>query len=387
MKKEFIVGLYIGNHATSAYCVPIDNENEGRFVRFRTGEYDNNLHTGVFRLQSGEYCLPFLENARMAYTPFIDFVRKISVLSSEKKNAFKAYIRLVVEAMLANEDCLKLDFLTGDKNFYLGISCPEYFSDKDMLEYRHFFNVALANMSVDMLVREGDAALFSQETYATMNANSLVIDYGENTIDFTLFNGTVRASECCVCAKLGASVIEQIMIKSVHEEGDPLEREMFARQYREAQDIIEKTGCTHIDIDEILRLECRRAKEELYKNIERVANVHFNLQTYIPEGPRCRFDFEIDFSESDVFKDYARVVREWLMNIRVGIGSVDFVILRGGASVMPWFQGMVEDVFDGSEIIGTPYGYGSNAFGIAKYTKNRFLCVSSNAFKGVKSTL
>lgn len=240
MKKEYIIGIYIGNHATSAYCMPIDNKDGGRFVRLCDCRYDNNLNTGVYRLQSGEYCLPFLKNERMPFSHFVDFVGKIYVLSSEKQNAFKAYIRLVVEEMLANEDCLKLDFSTGDKNFCLGISCPEYFSDKDMLEYKHFFNTALANMRVDILVREGDAALFSHEEYTTMNAKSLVIDYGEYTIDYTLFNGTVRASKCSV--RCGASVIERIMIKSLREEGEPFEREMFERQYRKAQDIIEKTG-------------------------------------------------------------------------------------------------------------------------------------------------
>lgn len=75
------------------------------------------------------------------------------------------------------------------------------------------------------------------------------------------------------------------------------------------------------------------------------------------------------------------------MNIRVEVGSVELVILTGGASVMPWFRKMVEDVFNGSEIITTNVAYGDKAFGIAKYTKDRLQCVSSNAFKCVKSTL
>lgn len=370
--KEYLVGLDFGHGETAAWVVPVNGNTEiapqGNSLRLTSSnsERDRQIWSVVYKEKGNVYSL---ELRGEASSPITELKGKPHTLSSQKKEAYKKYICLVVERLLKINQMLRWNEADNEWNFDLCVACPTSWKQDEIDEYLQFFNDALSpkNIRVLWIIKESDAAFFSKWNMAENDGCTLVIDYGSSTIDYTAVENMKKISKDGWSSKnLGASKIERVMMRPTDRDG----LDEFNKKYERAQAIITETGNTHIDIDEILRLECRRAKEGLYKENKRVANVHFNLTTYIPNGPRCVFDYDFDLTADNDFGEYCKKVQRSFTEFKENLNRrVDKIILSGGACIMPWVPDVVQKVFDGARIVTDQFPQYVVAEGVALYAK------------------
>ena len=370
--KEYLVGIDFGHGETAAWVVPINgNEqivSQGYPLRLTSSnsEKERQIWSVVYKEKGDVYSLELRGDAA---SPITELKGKPHALSLQKKQAYNKYIYLVVERLLENNSILRRDEVSNEWNFDLCIACPTSWNQEETDEYLRFFNDALRPKGIQVLwsIKESDAAYFSKKNKADNNGCTLVIDYGSSTIDYTAVEGMMKISRDEWSSKtLGASAIERVMMRPTSENGS----EDFKEKYEKAQAIITQTGNTHIDVDEILRLECRRAKENLYKENQRFANVHFNLNTYIPGSPRCVFDYDFDLAADDGFGEYCMKVQRSFTEFKGNLNrQVDKIVLSGGACVMPWVKSMVSSIFNDAMIVDDEYPQYVVANGVALYAK------------------
>ena len=375
--KEFLVGIDFGHGETAAWVVPFNGNTEiapeGNSLRLTSSnkEGERQIWSVVYKEQGEVYSL---EPKGNAFSPITELKGKLHTLSPQKRLAYKKFISLVVERLLKINQILRWDEAANEWNFDLCIACPTSWNQDEIFEYLQFFNEALSpkNIQVLWIIKESDAAFFSKLNMVDNNGCTLVIDYGSSTIDYTAVENMKKISRDEWSSKtLGASAIERFMMRPT----DGLEE--FKEKYERAQAIINETGNTHIDIDEILRLECRKAKENLYKDNQRVANVHFNLKTYIPESPRCIFDYDFDLTADNGFGEYCKKVQRSFTEFKDNLNRpVDKIILSGGACVMPWVADMVKEVFDGTRIVDDQFPQYVVANGVALYARTQLECIT-----------
>ena len=219
MVKEYVVGIDFGHGETAAWIVPLAEdtqiEGSGESLKLRKSNKPNErtLPSVVYKNKQSKYFLERLESSVI----ISELKGRPSSLSSQKREAYGAYIRLVVERLIsANKSFLHQDE-DGNYNFYLYIACPTRWDNDDRNEYYAFVNQSLSTLgiAVEWVINESDAAYF---TYRPPKESSeqrvLVIDYGSSTIDYTLMDGPKKISDDGWSnPQLGASNIENAILQ------------------------------------------------------------------------------------------------------------------------------------------------------------------------------
>lgn len=394
--KRYIVGVDFGHGETAAWVVPVSDVEgtdlgvEGDSLKLRvttTSDNDKLIDSVVYRLKNGEFTLESSPCSNI-YTELKSTVYELNQ-NPEKREAYKAYIRLVIERLLSANSLLGKEE-DGDWNFHLCIACPTQWPEKEKNDYVQFFNEVLSEkgLSVLWVINESDAAFFTHRPKDNPNKGVLVIDFGSSTIDYTfIYNGKKESEDSWSDALHGASCIEKAA-RTVYKDSFPRE---YQNAYANTVRILAETGNAHINVESRLLYVMRKAKEDSYKNCDPLYTVDFNFGKYIGvKGPASPFKHVADFefyTEIDSiiggdggyqdsilasFQGLEGNIRKKVCKLE-GCKGVERIILSGGACNMGWVWPMVKTVFPEAEIVGCRHPSYVLVRGTAYYVRNKLL--------------
>ena len=239
----YLIGIDFGHGETTASYYDTENPNKGvqrLHILDGNNDEDSKVESAVCRdKKTGEW--RFAVNTDYSSPDFsIQFKAPMDEITAEKKEAFSAFIRLVFEHILKNQDFLEYNPQTGEKNFKMYIACPSGWGKKEddtqiqvecvrqrdrhgwgkkeddtqIQEYRKFVSGIIP---VEWVIKESDAAYFKFKAKKSTPANStvLVIDIGSSTIDFTYYGRKVDGADSSLSdgQKHGASMVERSICK------------------------------------------------------------------------------------------------------------------------------------------------------------------------------
>lgn len=372
--KQYIVGIDFGHGETAAWVVPIigvpqkagiELNPKGESLRIHSTNKvsEKTIDSVVYKQPNGTYSLDPTSGSIMV----TELKGRPNALSTEKKEAYKAYIGLVVERIIQLNGSL-LTKENGEWNFRLCIAAPTQWNDEDRKQYLDFFDDALKSqcITVDWVINESDAAYFSHVS-ADNTKSVLVIDYGSSTIDYTVISQGKKVSDDSWSeAQLGASNIEKIILSDyIRRKGD--------RNIKGVRNVCIATGNSQFTTEAIrerLLYTCRKLKEKSFS------------ESCYPSLCPLYYSFGVEIEqydeESDPFADYLFVfsgnlekligprdektgeykegcyiwsVCQSLTNLKnriqekIGNTKIDKVILSGGASIMDWLKPEVRRIF------------------------------------------
>lgn len=385
--KKYIVGIDFGNGETSAWFIPIDENDpnvieEGSVRLALTSEpQKRKIKTTVNLTKNGHY------STTEPGAVIIGLKAKISSLSERRRTAYKAFIKDVYKRVINNNPHL-IDKRTGNTDFYLCIASPTKWNEEEQQEYINFFNSALAEYNQEILwvINESDAAYFA---HRNDKKNILVIDFGSSTIDYTLIcNGIKKSDDSWSNDYLGAREVERAMLQSYRNTSPS-----FQNILHSVEQLLRSTGNDFFDVKETLEFEFRKAKEN-------------GFASYVAENQRKPYDYKLNFDfyeatqeiafeeyefkhrgffrgENGVCEPYIKQVVEDFKALKDKISncqdcdSVDSIILSGGACNMSWVAEEVRKVFGvNTQIILDPDPEYVVSKGIARYAKAQIKALS-----------
>lgn len=366
MEKEYIVGIDFGHGETSAWLVPVHGNSQGEALRIRNAAHANEkvCPSWVYRDKKGNYSLVQTVGSCIRF----GFKAKPVALDQnpEQKEAFAAYIKLIIQALLQNNTELKIDS-SGESNFILCVACPTRWSEYDKRSYLSFLSNAMAGTKVKPMwvINESDAAFFSwvgsPDDSFKVGANdcTLVIDYGSSTIDYTMMrDGKKVSDDSWSNPNLGANLVEIGIVDDYKSKNFDAYQQFLNATIDECV----RTGNTQYDADEIescLITETRIAKENVFKNgtwpnMNRMVFSMFDrCGGYAAGFSDTMGDLKIGGSllEKPSLMDYQNAVKmdfeklKQYVDNRVGANHLKHIILSGGACLMTWVRPMVLQVF------------------------------------------
>lgn len=376
MEKEYIVGIDFGHGETAAYVIPIKKvgimENDGVELNIMNGNTPDQkvCPSVVYCTQNNEYSLIDGYGRKLIAA----FKGRISQLDKEKKDAYKGFIQCVFEQIVKKNNYLKVD--EKDCNFYFCIACPTRWSKCEREEYIAFFNEALAqfNSSVLFVMNESDAAYFSNINSIKNDETALVIDYGSSTIDYTLMQNHLKISDDKWSnQQLGASLIEKTLLLKYKD--NQFDDYNTARSQTVSGIIASGNEFIIDNIDLRLEYEIRTAKESSYTKEDSTIFLPYTFKkiTNYSDLKKVRFHIEFDDFNDDII-DYREEVRKDFVKLADNIkkktsAPLDKIVLSGGASIMPWVEDYVKEIFPGASIVKDLHPSYVVAKGVAKYAK------------------
>lgn len=378
MKETYFVGIDFGHGETAAWVVPLakdykanvdDEKGEALMLNENNRVEDRVIASEVYFSSPDTYTLTETKGA----TLFNQMKSRVSKLkeNKDKEEAFKNYIKRVVERLLELND----NILDKERpNFLLYMASPTQWEENEKKAYLQFFNEAISelNLRFESIIDESDAAFFSKMSeVSNINECTLVIDYGSSTIDNTVIKGGKKISDKdWSSSDLGAGNIEKNMLRHAKDKN----YQVFTDNLNKANEIAHQHE--QGDIESWLLKYCRQEKEERYSKTE---------DDYIVLRPLSQFVELADNEENVMFfiqgklkeatKSYREAVKEDLLTLRQrihrknGNQDPDNIILSGGASIMGWVEDLVKEVFPNSKPIPDRNPAFVVAKGVALYAK------------------
>ena len=295
----------------------------------------------------------------------------------ERVEAFKAFIGLVFDAILDNDNDLTYNPETGEKNFMFFIACPSGWEEKDHnapKEYIEFFRQVLP---AEWVIKESDAAFFKfKEQYAGQTV--LIIDIGSSTIDFTAY-GDDRLI-CSFGANEGAHQVERTLLEYIEET-----EETHPEAYMEVKQWNEAHGNARIRIRQGEELYIREQKENFHTYEKDCIDLSLRchqLAPLFPNKTKRLLDYTYSRQEFDkIIGTYKQNLRKALLEAKQRLVSKGFtpdtVILSGGASRMTFIEEMLREIFPSSDIETDGHPEYVVSDGIVEYAKVYVLCEES----------
>lgn len=349
--SRFLVGIDIGHgEVTASY---IDTESDKREVmplniRQSSNKTDKRWPSLIYKIKydsnhekAGEYYYS-LDDEGGIIIEFKGVVNK----NSPKIEAFREFLKQIFERILErNADVFYKDGELVD--FKLYIAAPTKWSTEQKEEYRLFVEEAFGH-KVEWVMNESDAAFFNHRSAGKI----LVIDYGSSTIDYTLMTENKKIPIDYLSNDLGASRIEREILIRYKESED------YRKKYEQTISRLEEHDMTHVEPDEFLKFGFRKEKERLYTSgddwdyITHRENPLYRVTNEIKYKGKPEFTFVHEFCVDDLISEYQEEVKVDLEKLKEKIsdfldnGELSKIILSGGASQMPWFVNMVENVFN-----------------------------------------
>ena len=348
----YLIGIDFGHGETTASYY--DTENTDKKVQRLHILNGNSAET--YKVESAvcrdektnkwRFALNFTDCSSPDYS--IQFKARMDEITSVKKEAFSAFIRLVFEHIIDNQHFLEYNPQTGEKNFKLYIACPSGWGTKEndtqIQEYRKFVSSIIP---VEWVIKESDAAYFKFKAKKNITADSkvLVIDIGSSTIDFTCYGKDTVGPDSSLSdgQKHGASMVEKSICKYFKERNvsyQEAEREAAERNKKEWRETV-----IHY---------VKKQKEYFYTHeLHTLSLTYSNINIGITNGKPVFNFVNVDkkLLEDEILDHYKKLLTEDLEAVRDKLQNVEVVILTGGASRMPWLQQLVRDVFSSSTTI------------------------------------
>ncbi|MDE7135460.1 MAG: hypothetical protein K2N91_02415, partial [Muribaculaceae bacterium] len=390
MPKKYIIGFDFGHGETAAWVVPLagvtDMDPNGESLRLKATNNVNDRvrYSVVFKNLDGSYTLEAIPRSALIGK----MKSRVSDLNKkpELKEAYRAYIRLVVESVLKLNPILKVKDTDGKPNFYMCMASPTKWNDQDKNDYLAFFNEAVKDLGVsfEWIINESDAAFFSHKDKVNHDEVTLVIDYGSSTIDYTvMYQGKKVSKDEWSNGELGAGSIERDILNSYRAN----DYDGYQTVYSGAQALLISTGNRHINIENMLDYQCRLIKEGAYTNGVDSSALEYHFGPHLEDMSFRRHRFEYDFSMSEVTAHYRSVVEGDIRNLTDMIKNdtgknVNTIILSGGACIMTWVPKMVKAIFPNAKIIDDRNPSFVVARGIALYA-----AAQKNALEELKASI
>lgn len=282
----------------------------------------------------------------------LHFKAPMNEITPKNKEAFAAFIKLVFEHILENRNDLHYNPITGERNFELYAACPSCWEISQILEYKKFISDIIP---VDWIIKESDAAYFKFNVEKKSDQNFsdssvLVIDIGSSTIDFTAYDTNVPKTIPPYGEKHGASAVENLIYKYFDE---------YDANFKKAKQDAKVICASHnLNWHNAVVHYIKNAKEYFYTNKSDVCLLDLsNRSIYYTVGSRIfdSYPLEKEQLEDEILVPYRKTLfqdlnAEKLRLENKQIGTHLVVILTGGASRMPWFQKLVNDVFSASTV-------------------------------------
>lgn len=282
----------------------------------------------------------------------LHFKAPMNEITPKNKEAFAAFIKLVFEHILENRNDLHYNPITGERNFELYAACPSCWEISQILEYKKFISDIIP---VDWIIKESDAAYFKFNVEKKSDQNFsdssvLVIDIGSSTIDFTAYDTNVPKTIPPYGEKHGASAVENLIYKYFDE---------YDANFKKAKQDAKVICASHnLNWHNAVVHYIKNAKEYFYTNKSDVCLLDLsNRSIYYTVGSRIfdSYPLKKEQLEDEILVPYRKTLfqdlnAEKLRLENKQIGTHLVVILTGGASRMPWFQKLVNDVFSASTV-------------------------------------
>lgn len=388
---DYIVGIDFGHGETAAWVIPTNkgenpakiNTEDGCALKLKSSNLVNEcvLDSEVYFTPPNTYSL--------VKTPFSDICNqmkmRVSALKHDengnKMNAFKAYIKCIIERLFElNGGIMKIE--NGKPNFLLYMASPTQWTYDEKKEYLNLFNEAISslNLRFESIIDESDAAFFSRMSKTDITQTSLVIDYGSSTIDYTLVkNGKKISDSKWSNPNLGASCIENAMLTY----GKGQDYQAFDAALKATIAYLQEHKLGHIHAMSYLKKACQVAKHNAYKSQDgRFFDIDYAIIKEVANDKKCNIRFQWDGDINEVTKTYQEGVKNDLLSLRQKIREAnsqkdpDNIILSGGASIMPWFQCAVKEIFPNYDPIMDQEPSFVVAQGVAMYAKAQMNAVN-----------
>lgn len=349
----YLIGIDFGHGETTASFY--DTENEKGLVK-RLHILDGNtlesckVESAVCRnKETGKW--QFAKDIRDYALPdfTLHFKAPMNEITPKNKEAFAAFIKLVFEHILDNQRFLEYDPLTGERNFEIHVACPSGWNEKDPTQIQEYKKFISSIIPVDWIIKESDAAYFKFKAEKDFLATSvLVIDIGSSTIDFTAY-GANAAEPSSDGPKHGASAVENLIYKYFEEHDADFD---VAKQNAESVCIDGNLNWRNAVVHYI-----KSQKEDFYTHELPALLLDLSNNSICNIRRRVFDDYRISEEQlnDEILKPYRQTLlqdlnaeKNELEKKQIGIPQI--VVLTGGASRMPWFQKLVEDVFPDSEL-------------------------------------
>ncbi|XP_063702396.1 uncharacterized protein LOC134832337 [Culicoides brevitarsis] len=208
------------------------------------------------------------------------------------------------------------------------ITCPAYFNNA---QRQALMDAALiAGYHVSRMINEASAAAIA---YKITDKNVLVFDFGGSTNVISVLKVTGKDSKVRTISDdlhLGGENFDNLLVSHFIEE--------FRRKFD--QDISENK-----ELLRNLKIHCERAKRILSSQTQAT----FQLEGTKLEGQITRARFE-DLCH-DLFEKSIKLVEKALKDCEMSKEEIDDVILVGGSSRIPKIQEMLQEFFDGKELL------------------------------------
>lgn len=276
----------------------------------------------------------------------LHFKAPMNEITPENKEAFAAFVKLVFEHILKNNDFLLYNSKTGERNFEIYVACPSGWGKKEddtlIQEYKDFISSIIP---VDWIIKESDAAYFKFKAETDFLATSvLVIDIGSSTIDFTAYATNIKEPSTDG-KKHGASAVENLIYKYFSENDTDFKS---ARR-----DVEARCASNNLNWHNVVVHYIKSQKEDFYTKDFSVLLLDLSNKS-IRNDLRSRIFDNSEISkeklEDEILVPYRKTLwqdlnAEKLRLEKEQIGTPQVVVLTGGASRMPWLQRLVMDVF------------------------------------------
>lgn len=339
----YLIGIDFGHGETTASCI---NTADGKQKRLHIldGNTDegSKVESAVCRdSKTGEwhFAKDFTDYSSPDFTLY--FKAPMNEITPKNKEAFAAFVKLVYEHILANNDFL------NHAEFCIYAACPSGWNNKDENQIQKYKDFLSDQLPIEWVIKESDAAYFKFKAEKDFDSSStvLVIDIGSSTIDFTAY-GANYESPLSVGIKHGASNVERAICKYYNEnDREFIEAKAKAKAPCEKYNKNWNAAVLHYvkgqkedfytkDLNTLILDLSNRSIDNALQ--ERIFNAVTNTKLQL---------------ENEILISYASTLRGDLEMVKGKLGSISIVVLTGGASRMPWLQHLVKDVFNDSRVL------------------------------------
>lgn len=362
-----IIGIDFGHGEVSATCMKI-REGKAERIRLQINPSDSDdgrkLPSVVYRYPDPNNPGTFLYNLKRKGEIVIKFKNKITELDKDarKKEAFREFIKLVVEKITENSNDLFRDKHGNVFHSRLYIAAPTSWASEEQEQYREFFNNALNELAgkdkfvndifgmnpIEWVINESDAAFFTHRS----DGYVLIIDYGSSTIDYTLMYNNKKIDIDNLSSRIGASAVESAIFMAYRTQPDP----NYLSVKKATEEILAQEKCEHVNVDEWIEYAFRNEKERAYSTDQNMMRLFCNVaysatNNELYNNEKYLFQFYVKSIDA-LISNYKEKVKKSFENVKNTIDSkigneenLSCIILSGGAAKMNWVTSMVEEVF------------------------------------------
>lgn len=342
----YIIGINFGYYETTASY--IDTNDTCQIIKrlhILDGNSDesNKVESAVCCDQiTGEWRFTKDESDYSSPTFYQYFKTPTNTITLKEKEAFTAFIKLVYEHILSNNE-----FLTKD-SFCIYAAYPSVWdkgTGNQIKEYKNFLSEIIP---INSIIKKTYAAYYKfNHERAAPNATYLLIDVNACTIDFASYNK--HGVECFTegfCH--GASRVERKICKYFKENDS---------DFIKAKEEIKNLNGMRNNWHDIVLNDVKQQKDNYYERklsclILDVSNraINYSFKKRVFDAVRINQQL----LEDTILKNHKLILKKDIEYVKSKTGCPNYVILTGSKSRMPWLQKSVTEVFRDSEIYQDP---------------------------------